>query len=89
MKVEGYYCDTPIVVTEHCGVYVAKRKHKKRRIQKKWLKKFGKIFEPSPNLIIAKMYGKVILFCHPKYWNEYKKMFVEKGGYIECRKEIG
>ena len=65
-------CGVKVFVTESCGTFVARRKHKKRRIQKKWLKKYGKKFEPSRALIVAKLCGERIFLCHPKYWDRYK-----------------
>lgn len=62
-----------VFVTESCGTFVARRKHKKRRIAKKWLKKYGKTFEPCRALIVAKLNGERVIFCHPKYWNKVKE----------------
>lgn len=67
-----------IFVTEYCGTFVATRKHKKHRIAKKWLKKYGETFVPCRNLIVANLYGEQVVFCHPKYWDKYKKMLETK-----------
>ena len=64
-----------VFVTEFCGTFVARRKHKKRRIAKKWLKRYGKRFEPSRALVAANLCGELVFLCHPKYWNKYKKIF--------------
>ena len=74
MYIEGTYCGIEVFVTESCGTFVARRKHKKRRIAKKWLKKYGKTFEPCRSLIIANLNGKNAFFCHPKYWDKLKKI---------------
>ena len=73
-----------VFVDENCGTFVARRKHKKKRIAKKWLKKYGKIFEPSSALVIAKLNGEYVIFCHPKYWNKYKIILEKMGGDTKC-----
>lgn len=74
MEFKGHYCGIKVFVTESCGSDIPKRKNKKRRIQKKWLKRYGKVFKPSTALIIAKLYGETIIFCHPNSWDKYKKI---------------
>lgn len=69
-----------VFVTENCGTFVARRKHKKCRIAKKWLKRYGKRFEPSRTLILAELCGESVILCHPKYWDKYKKIFkIDRG----------
>lgn len=67
-----------VFVTESCGNFVARRKHKKRRIAKKWLKRYGKTFVPCRNIIVANLYGERVFFCHPKYWDKIKKSWKQK-----------
>lgn len=74
MDLKGYFYGVRVIVTEHLGTYVPKRKHKKRRIQKKWVKRYGNIFKPLSTLAIAKLNGEDVIFCHPKYWDKYKKI---------------
>ena len=64
-----------VFVTESCGTFVARRKHKKRRIKKKWLKRYGKIFEPCRALVVANLGGERVIFCHPKYWAKFNEKF--------------
>ena len=68
-----------VFVTESCGTFVPKRKHKKRRIQKKWIKRYGKTFKPCDKMIVAKLCGERVFFCHPKYWSKVKELLkIEK-----------
>ena len=46
MTPQGYFNGIKVFVTENCVTSVPRRKHKKRRIQKKWLKRYGKTFKP-------------------------------------------
>lgn len=74
MEQKYSWCGIRIIVTEDCGTFVPRRKNKKRRIQKKWLKRYGKVFKPSSALVFAKLNGADMFFCHPKYWDKYKKI---------------
>lgn len=83
MTSHGIISGIEVFVTEKCGTFIARRKHKKRRIAKKWLKKYGKKFEPSQALICAELCGKKVIFCHPKYWDKYKNIFKIDGSDIK------
>lgn len=72
-----------VFVTEFCGTFVAMRKHKKRRIAKKWLKRYGKKFEPSQALVVANLCDELVFLCHPKYWDKYKNIFKIDGSDTE------
>ncbi|MBQ4118974.1 MAG: hypothetical protein IJD45_01120 [Clostridia bacterium] len=73
-----------ICVTEGCVASVPRRKHKKHRIQKKWLKRFGKTFEPYRGLVVAKICNETVLYCHPKHWDKFIKMSKKKGIEVQC-----
>ena len=73
MTPQGYFNGIKVFVTESCVTSVPRRKHKKHRIQKKWLKRYGETFEPCRKLIVAKLNGERVIFCHPQYWNKVKK----------------
>lgn len=75
MTPHGIISGIKVFVTENCGTFIARRKHKKRRIAKKWLKKYGEKFEPSQALIGAELCGGKVILCHPKYWDKYKNIF--------------
>lgn len=73
MKPNEIIAGIKVFVTEDCGTFIPRRKHKKCRIQKKWLKRYGKTFEPCRKLIVAKLNGERVIFCHPQYWNKVKE----------------
>lgn len=75
MKLMDIIAGKKVFVTESCGTFVARRKHKKRRIAKKWLKRYGKRFEPSRALVAANLCGELVFLCHPKYWDKYNNIF--------------
>ena len=79
MKPQGYFNGVKVFVTEGCVTSVPRRKHKKRRIQKKWLKRYGKIFKPYRGLVGADLYNEKVLYCHPKYWDKFVEMSKKKG----------
>ena len=61
-----------IVVTEACCDYIQSRKHKKKRINKKWLKRYGKKYIPKKEIVIANLGKDRLILCHPKYWDKFK-----------------
>ena len=80
MTEKGYYCGMRVIVTEGCETLVPKHKHKKWRVQKKWVKRYGETFKPCTTLIGARLIdGNYILLCHPKYWDKYKKILELEG----------
>lgn len=68
-----------IVVSESCCDYVQKRKHKKKRINKKWLKRYGMKLIPKKGIVIANLCGDSVILCHPKYWNKFQMALEETG----------
>lgn len=70
-----------IIVTESCCDYVQKRKHKKKRINKKWLKRYGMKSIPYEGIIVTSPYGEKVIFCHPKYWDKFRMALEETGIY--------
>jgi len=56
-----------IKIIETCLMVIPKRTHKRKRINKKYLKKYGSI--PSPNIMQTPM-G---LICHPVTANELRR----------------
>ena len=81
---QGYFNGVKVFVTEHCVTSVPRRKHKKRRIQKKWLKKYGKTFEPLRGLVVAELLNEKVLFCHPKHWDKFVEISKKGGVEIKC-----
>lgn len=55
-----------IVVTDSCCERVPARHHKKRRLKKKWIKKYGYKFIPYNKIVLVDN----IFFIHPKYWEK-------------------
>lgn len=84
MTPQGYFNGVKVFVTEGCVTSVPRRKHKKHRIQKKWLKRYGKTFEPFRGLIVAKLYNETVLYCHPKYWDKFIEISKKRGIEIKC-----
>lgn len=56
------YFGYPVISTEYMRETVQARKHKKKRINKKWLKRYGKKSVPSKDIVVAD--GKI--YVHPK-----------------------
>lgn len=84
MTLQGYFNGIKVFVTESCVISVPKRKHKKRRIQKKWLKRYGIIFEPFRGLVGAELINENVLYCHPKFWDKFIEL-AKKGGFeVQC-----
>ena len=84
MKPQGYFNGVKVFVTESCVTSVPRRKHKKHRIQKKWLKMYGIIFKPYRGLVVADLYTEKVLYCHPKYWDKFVEMSKKKGFEVKC-----
>lgn len=61
-----------IIVTEYCCDCIQTRKHKKKRTNKKWLKRYGKKFVPKKEIIITNLGRDKFIFCHPKYWDKFQ-----------------
>lgn len=61
-----------VATTYALGHWVQKRRHKKKRINKKWLKRFGMINVPNGNqVVVDELHGRV--FMHPDTWEKLKK----------------
>lgn len=73
----GEFLKYKIICTEACCDYVQARKHRKKRINKKWLKKYGKKFVPKKEIAIANLGKDKFIFCHPKYWDKFQWMLKE------------
>ena len=71
-----YFMGYKIIVTDALCEYTQKRKHKKRRINKKWLKRYGKKLTPCKDLVFASPLGEKMLLCHPKYWDRYQERLI-------------
>ena len=84
MTPQGYFNGVKVFVTEHCVTSVPKRKHKKRRIQKKWLKRYGTTNIPYRGLIVADICNERVLYCHPKHWDKFVEMANKKGFEVKC-----
>jgi hypothetical protein len=69
-----------IVTSEHCLDYedIQVKKHKRKRINKKWIKRFGYkiISKPSSRVII---FNNTII-CHPDMLNNFKDNSIDKEG---------
>ena len=63
-----------VVTTDLMRVWVQARKHRKKRINKKWLKRYGYKQVPDMNTVrIADVPGMGrVLFCHPKLYEKVK-----------------
>lgn len=68
-----YYNGIPVFVSEGTVKFVQKRKHKKKRINKKWRKKYG--LKEVPAIIFANSIG---IFMHPKIYEKVKKAEVNR-----------
>lgn len=79
MKPQGYFNGVKVFVTESCVTSVPRRKHKKRRIQKKWVKRYGETLVPFRGLIGAELLNEKVLYCHPKHWDKFVEMSKKKG----------
>jgi hypothetical protein len=60
LMLNGY----PVVTSDFFGKSVQARKHKKKRINKKWLKRYGYTFMIDPNVYFLTEEKKYV--CHPK-----------------------
>lgn len=65
-----------LTVSEHCVEYVQARTHKKKRINKKWRKKYGNKAVPMKKIVVA--YGE--MFMHPIMYQKIKKALEQKSG---------
>lgn len=63
-----------IVASKSCCDYVQARKNKNRRINKKWLKKYGKKYVPYKGVVVANLCGDNVILCHPKYWDRFQQI---------------
>lgn len=68
--IDGY----PIIQSEYCCEIVQARKHKKKRINKKWLKRYGLKRIPSKDIIVAN--GRILV--HPKTFAKLREQLKEK-----------
>ena len=60
----------PVVITENMVEAVQARKHKKKRINKKWLKRYGKKYVPSDKIIVVDR----MIYVHPKTFAKLKEL---------------
>lgn len=67
----------PVVATDYMRERVQARRHKKKRINKKWRKRYGEKSVPSRSIVIFD--GKI--YCHPKMLAKIKeKIGVDEDG---------
>lgn len=90
MKPEGDYVAKPedtlsffawtglkVITTYALGRWVQKRKHKKKRINKKWLKRFGMVNVPNGFFTLTdKING--VMYVHPENWEKIVKAMRER-----------
>lgn len=72
----------PLIVSEHCtsDEWVQARPHRKKRINKKWLKRYGRIHPPLQGMIMAKMgERRTVIYCHPRFFKKFRKLLEEQG----------
>lgn len=67
-----YYNGIPVFVSKGIVKSVQKRKHKKKRINKKWKKKYG--LKEVPCTVFADAIG---IFMHPKIYEKVKQLIIE------------
>jgi hypothetical protein len=67
--IDGY----PVIQSEACCEIVQARKHKKKRINKKWAKRYGSRFVPYNGIIVAN--GRIIV--HPKTFDKLRQQLIE------------
>ena len=77
----GNFLGYKIIVSESCCDYVQVRRHKKKRINKKWLKRYGKKLVPKKDIVIVNYGVDKFIFCHPKYWDRFQAALKEAGMY--------
>ena len=73
----GDFMGYKIIVSESCCDYVQARRHKKKRINKKWLKRYGIKLVPKKGVVVANCGVDRFIFCHPMYWDKFQKMLEE------------
>lgn len=59
----------PVIATEYMRENEQARKHKKKRTNKKWLKRYGMRSVPSKKMVIFD--GRI--YCHPKLFDKIKE----------------
>lgn len=72
----------PLIVSEHCtsDEWVQTRPHRKKRINKKWLKRYGRIHPPLRGMLMANMgNGSTVIYCHPWFFKKFRKLLEERG----------
>lgn len=47
---------------------------RKKRINKKWLKRYGKKYVPKKDIVIANCGVDKLILCHPKYWDRFQQI---------------
>lgn len=67
-----------VVTDSALGKLVQARRHKKKRINKKWRKRFGIKSVPDDNRIIV-CHDMMIIFMHPATWEKIKKQLNKEG----------
>lgn len=67
-----------IVATELCSHREPARRHKKKRIAKKWLKRFGYRLVPNNSVTVFKT-GRV-MYCHPSIYSKIMEQIKEMNG---------
>lgn len=67
-----------VVTDSALGKLVQARRHKKKRINKKWRKRFGFKSVPDGDRIIVRR-DMMTLFMHPATWEKIKKQLNKEG----------
>lgn len=66
----------PIIASEHVGNMVQRRINRSRRINKKWLKRYGKKFVPDTTHVLViddPMFGGKKIIAHPSLVEKLRK----------------
>lgn len=62
-----------IIENPHMVDKIRVRRHKKKRIDKKWLKRYGYRYVPQKQFLMMKeTTGRIKVFAHPKYAEEIR-----------------
>lgn len=67
-----YFNGVPIILTNVLGKTIQRRKHKKRRINKKWAKRYGYKNVGNGKIIFDKMHR--CIYCHKDDWEKIEKL---------------
>ena len=63
-----------------------RRTHRRWRINKKWLKKYGSISIPSKNILVSNIEGRKMIVVHPVTWREVERQLAMSGSDTQIMK---